>query len=177
MRLPIIYKGLNHDYLETAYRELDKFANDWLKYPHLQKCLETTFACILYYGSYAVLFRGGRSEEVQKLINKYGSMNKITHLVTREHEYIRKKAARELFEDYLAGKNITWERFVILSVRKYLIWNVVTRKEHKRVTKTQKKYSLLSPREQYKLAKVKILVEKEEKLVVSVKAHNRFIGS
>ena len=157
-----LYKELSnvdYEWLEYIYETLGERAERWKKKPKYRKQIETELGADLFYSSSTVLFRGGISEEAKRLMNENGGRikTKKARLIVNDHEYNRRKTARIILQMYIDGKNITWKRFLILCVRKYLVMNTISKYEHGILTQLQEIHEDLTPKEQYKMANIELI--------------------
>src|SRR3989344_2796913 len=110
-------------------------------------------AAIWYLPNDLDLWTGKFSEEALKLFKDGISINKLT----KEHEYPRKLAAKEVLNSELSNITKSDSRLYELYTKKYGRWNLVTPKENKLLGKFQKDMSFISSEDSYSKAGIKLI--------------------
>lgn len=119
-----------------------------------KKLIETIIgAAIWYLPNDLHLWTGKVSEEALKLINKGTPISKLT----KEHEFPRKLAAKEVLTSELNNLNKSESRLFDLYTTKYGKWNLVTPKENKILGQFQKDTIFVSSDDSYSKAGIKLI--------------------
>lgn len=126
-----------------------------------KRLIETMIgAAIWYLPGDLDLWTGKVSEEALKLIRQGTPISKLT----KEHEFPRKLAAKEVLTSELNNLRKTESRLFELYTTKYGKWNLVTPKENKILGQFQKDTIFVSSDHSYSKAGIK-LVEVERSLL------------
>ena len=110
-------------------------------------------AAIWYLPNDLDLWTGKVSEEALKLIKQGTRIGKLT----KEHEFPRKLAAKEVLTSELNNLNKSELRLFELYTTKYGKWNLVTPKENKRLGQFQKDAIFVSSKDSYSKAGIKLI--------------------
>lgn len=134
-----------------------------------KRLIETVLgAAIWYLPNDLDLWTGKISEEALKLINQGTNINKLT----KEHEFPRKLAAKEVLNSELPNIKKSDSRLYELYTKKYGRWNLVTPKENKILGKFQKDTSFVSSDDSYSKAGIKLIEVKRSLLQKRIKVTN-----
>lgn len=118
-----------------------------------KRLIETMIgAAIWYLPSDLDLWTGKVSEEALKLIKQGTPISRLT----KEHEFPRKLAAKEVLTSELNNLKKTESRFFELYTTKYGKWNLVTPKENKILGQFQKDTIFVSSDNSYSRAGIKL---------------------
>lgn len=135
-----------------------------------KKLIETVLgAAIWYLPSSLDLWTGKISEEALKLIKEGTNVTKLT----KEHEFPRKLAAREVLTSELPNIKKSDNRLFELYTKKYGRWNLVTPRENKILGKFQKDVSFISSSESYSKAGIKLIEVEKSLLQKKIKLVNK----
>ncbi|TRZ94664.1 hypothetical protein D4R78_06110 [bacterium] len=119
-----------------------------------KRLIETMIgAAIWYLPNDLGLWTGKVSEEALKLINQGTPISKLT----KEHEFPRKLAAKEVLTSELNNLNKSEPRLFELYTTKYGKWNLVTPKENKILGQFQKDTIFVSSHDSYSKAGIKLI--------------------
>ena len=129
-----------------------------------RKLIETMIGVAIFYLPNADLWTGKGSEEALKLLKQGEPISKLT----REHEFPRKLAAKEVLTSELNNLEESEDRLFELYTDKYGKWNYVTKKENNILKKFQKEASFISSTDSYLKAGIK-LVEIDRNLLQTSK--------
>ena len=130
--------------------------------------METMIGAAIWYLPNSDLWTGKISEEAHKLINKGTPVNKLT----KEHEFPRKLAAKEVLSSELNNLIKSESRLFELYTNKYGKWNLVTSKENKNLGKFQKDTVFVSSNDSYAKAGIRLIEEDKSFLQKRFKQDN-----
>jgi len=134
-----------------------------------RRLIETMIGAAIWYLPNLDLWTGKISEEAYKLINKGTPRSKLT----KEHEFPRKLAAKEVLTLELNNLMKSEVKLFELYTNKYGKWNLVTPKENKMLGKFQKDTVFISPEDSYAKAGIRLMEEDKSFLQKKVGADNK----